>query len=73
MTRSTLSMNVTGTRPRGSLKMRWLDRLKRDMHICGINPEMATDRERWSFQVKNVDTTPILVFYTADNICNKLN
>ena len=37
--------------------MRWLDRLKSDMRIYGINPEMSTDRERWAVMVKNVDTT----------------
>ena len=42
ITRSTLSMTVTGTRPRGRPKMRWLDRLKSDMRIYVINPEMAT-------------------------------
>ena len=57
ITRRTLSMTVTGTRPRGCPKMRWLDRLKSDMRIYGINPEMATDRERWAVMVKNVDTT----------------
>ena len=57
ITRSTLSMTVTGTRPRGRPKMRCLDRLKSDMRIYVINPEMATDRERWAVMVKNVDTT----------------
>ena len=57
ITRSTLSMTVMGTRPRGHPTMRWLDRLKSDMRIYGINPEMATDRERWAVMVKNVDTT----------------
>ncbi len=33
ITRSTLSMTVMGTRPRGRPKMRWLDRLKSDMRI----------------------------------------
>ena len=37
-----------GTRPRGR---------PRDMRIYGINPEMATDRERWSVMLENVDTT----------------
>ena len=50
-------MKVTGTRPKGRPKMRWLDRPKSDMRIYGINPEMATDRERWYVMVKNVDTT----------------
>ena len=54
ITRSTLSMTVMGTRPRGRPKMRWLDRLKSNMRIYGINPEMATDRERWAVIVKNV-------------------
>ena len=57
ITRSTLSMTVTGTRPRGRPNMRWLDILKSDMRIYGINPEMATDRERWAVMVKNVNTT----------------
>ena len=58
MTRSALSMNVAGTRPRGSLlNRRLLDQLKIDIQIYGINPEMATDRERWSVTAKKVDTT----------------
>ena len=57
ITRSTLRMTVMGTRPRGRPKMRWLDKLKSDMRIYGINPEMATNRERWAVMVKNVDTT----------------
>ena len=57
ITKSTLRTTVTGTRPRGRPKMRWLDEMKSDMHIYGINPEMATDRERWAVMVKNVDTT----------------
>ena len=57
ITRSTLNMTVMGTRPRGRPKMRWLDRLKSDMRIYSINPEMATDREHWAVMVKNVDTT----------------
>ena len=31
--------------------------LKSDMRSYGINPEMATDRERWAVMVKHVDTT----------------
>ena len=57
ITRSTLSMRVTGTRSRGRPKMRRFDRLKSDMRIYGINPEMANDRGRWAVMVKNVDTT----------------
>ena len=57
ITKSTLRTTVMGTRPRGRPKMRWLDRLKSDMLIYGINPEMATDRKRWAAMVKNVDTT----------------
>ena len=58
ITKSTLRTTVTGTRPRGRPKMGWLDRLKGDMRIYGINPEnlMATDRKRWAVMVKNVDT-----------------
>ena len=55
-TRSTLTSKVTGTRTRERPKMRWLDRLKRDMRIYGINAEMATDRKRWAVMLKNVDT-----------------
>ena len=57
ITRSTLSMTVMGTRPRGRPRMRWLDRMKSDMRIYGITPGMATDREHWAVMVKNVDTT----------------
>ena len=52
ITKSTLRTTVTGTRPRGRPKMRRLDTLKSDMRIYGINPEMATDRKRWSVMVK---------------------
>ena len=34
-----------------------LDQMMSDMRIHDINPEMATDRERWSVTVKNVDST----------------
>ena len=57
VTRSTLSMKVMGTRSRRRPKMRWLYQPKSDIRIYGINPEMATDIERWSVMVKNVDTT----------------
>ena len=57
ITRSTLSMKVTGTRPRGRPQVIWLDRLKSDMRIYVINPEMATERERLAVMVKNLDTT----------------
>ena len=60
ITRSTLSMHVTRTRPRGRPQVRWLARLQSDMRVYCINPDMATDtsdRERWSVMVKNVDTT----------------
>ena len=39
--------------------MRWLDRLKSDIRIHDINPEIATERERWCDMVKNNDTTVI--------------
>ena len=49
--RGTVSMEVTGTRPRDRL-----DRLESDievyMCIYEINPEMSTDRERWAVVVK---------------------
>ena len=60
ITRSAPSMKVTGKRPRGRPKMRWPDTLKGDMCIYGINPEMATDSERWAVMVKNVGTASIL-------------
>ena len=65
ITRITLSMKVTGTMPRGLPKIRWLDRPKSDMRIYGINPEMATDKERWSVMVKNVDTTQMVEYGNA--------
>ena len=56
ITKSTLRTKVTGTRPRGRPIMRWLDRLKSDMRIYGINPEMTTDRKRWAVMVKNFES-----------------
>ena len=52
-------MKGVGTRIRGRPNMRWLDRLKSDMRIHDINPEIATERERWCDMVKNNDTTVI--------------
>ena len=34
-------MKVTGTRPRGRPKMRWLDRLKSDVHIYALTQKWA--------------------------------
>ena len=62
ITKSTLRTTVTGTRPRGRSKMRWLDRLKSDMRIYCMNPEMPTDRKRWAVMVKNVDTTQMVEY-----------
>ena len=42
--------------------MRWLDRLKGDMRIRDINPDMATDRKRWAVMVKKVDTTQMVEY-----------
>ena len=53
ITKSTLSTTMTGTRPGGRPKIRWLDRLKSYMLVYGINPEMATNRKRWAVMVKN--------------------
>ena len=50
ITRSTLRMTVMGTRPRGRPKMRWLDRMKSDMRIYGINPEMDLATASWTWQ-----------------------
>ena len=53
-------MKLTRTKPRGRPNMRWLDRLKSDIRIYGINLEMATGRERWSAMVNNVVTTEMV-------------
>ena len=52
--------DAKGGDPHNKTHMRWLDRLKSDMHINVINPEMTTDRERWSVMVKNVDNTQMV-------------
>ena len=45
---------VTGTRPRRRPTNRWLDRLKSDMRIYGISPEIATERDRWYVMLKTL-------------------
>ena len=48
-----ISMSMAGTRLGGRSNMIWLGRMKSHMSFHAMNPEMATDRERWSVMVKN--------------------
>ena len=59
ITSNTLSVSELGNKTslRRHPKMRWLDRLESDMRIYDINPDIASDRQRWSVMVKNLDTT----------------
>ena len=38
----------SGNKNQRTPKMRWIARLKSNMRIYGINPDMATDRERYT-------------------------
>ena len=53
ITRSTLSMKVTGTRPRGRPKMRWLDRLceKRRHHMDGRRRKRLITVSIWAVMI----------------------
>ncbi|EYC21189.1 hypothetical protein Y032_0020g45 [Ancylostoma ceylanicum] len=41
------NLDVTGKRPRGRLKQRWMDTLHADLKTVGMRPDQAHDRTKW--------------------------
>ena len=48
-------MIVSGKRPRGRPRGRWMDCLRRDMQALRITPEDAQDRTFWKSRTRAVD------------------
>jgi hypothetical protein len=47
ITRRVMSMNVDGHPRKGRPKKRWMDCVKDDMRIKGVNMEITSDRKEW--------------------------
>ena len=56
MTRTVLDMEISGKRPRGRPRIRWMDNIRRDMRLHGLDTSMTEDRKVWSTMVAKVDT-----------------
>ena len=48
--------DIPGKRPRGRPRIRWMDNIRRDMKIYGLDDQMTEDRKVWSNMVATVDT-----------------
>ena len=48
MTRTVLDMEIPGKRPRGRPRIRWMDNIRRDMRLHGLDESMTEDRKVWS-------------------------
>jgi len=53
--KAALRLSPRGWRPRGRLKIRWLDRLKDDMKKRNIEPEDALNRAKWRRASRTAD------------------
>ena len=56
MTRTVLDMEIPGKRPRGRPRIRWMDNIRRDMRLHGLDESMTEDSKVWSTMVAKVDT-----------------
>nr|CDJ91957.1 endonuclease-reverse transcriptase HmRTE-e01 [Haemonchus contortus] len=50
-----LNLDVSGKRPRGCTKQRWLDTLHEDFKAVNIHPDQAFNREKWRQHIRKVD------------------
>ncbi|RCN49909.1 hypothetical protein ANCCAN_03944 [Ancylostoma caninum] len=48
-------LEVSGKRPKGRPKQRWLDTLHADLKLAGIHPDQARDRAKWRQQTSKAD------------------
>ena len=58
MTRTVLDMEIPVKRPIGS-PIRWMDNIRRDMRLHGLDESMTEDRKVWSTMVAKVDTRSV--------------
>ncbi|XGW10231.1 hypothetical protein V3C99_012037 [Haemonchus contortus] len=50
-----LNLDVSGRRPRGRPKQRWLDTLHEDLKTVNIHPDQAFNREKWRQHIRKAD------------------
>ncbi|KAK6729209.1 hypothetical protein RB195_006324 [Necator americanus] len=53
--KTTLKLDVSGVRPRGRPKIRWLDRMKPDMIDARLCTTNAMDRTKWKTRSRKAD------------------
>ena len=58
-TRTVLDMEIPVKRPIGSPRIRWMDNIRRDMRLHGLDESMTEDRKVWSTMVAKVDTQSV--------------
>nr|CDJ95465.1 RNA-directed DNA polymerase (reverse transcriptase) domain containing protein [Haemonchus contortus] len=51
-----LNLDVSGKRPRGRPKQRWLDTLHEDLKTVNIHPDQAFNREKWRQHIRKADS-----------------
>ena len=44
----TMKMEVRGNQAKGRPRMRWMDNIRHDMNMCGLEEGDAQDRIRWN-------------------------
>ena len=59
MTITVLDMEIPGKRSRGRPRIRWMDNIRRDMRLHGLDDQMTEDRKVWSTMVAKVDTRSV--------------
>jgi hypothetical protein len=57
ITKRVMTMNVDGHPSRGQPRKRWMDCVKNDMKIKGVNMEMTSDRRKWKKNTCYADPT----------------
>lgn len=42
-----MAIDISGKRPKGRPRQRWMDTLRKDLEAAGLRPDMALDRNKW--------------------------
>lgn len=53
--KTAMQLEVTGPRPKGRPKQRWLDVLHNDMKFAGLHPDNANDKVKWRQRSRKAD------------------